>query len=182
MARLMQRFLTQAFLVRTACASSLYLAHLCRNHRCDEALYPILDYSTEQGSCVCQAHPCWNDDGVKHTCDDPAYPHLHFYYENDGKLKCGCTPTPHYASIHVSRDKCPGETCDEGDHPILDWDDDQQRCLCRSHPCHNDKGLKHECNNDRFPVLKYREEEDPDGTVRTVCECGVKLKGAQEEL
>jgi hypothetical protein len=53
----------------------------------------------------------------------------------------------------------------------LDWDNEEDKCYCKTHPCHVDHGLRHDCDDLEFPLLKYREEENEDGSVKTVCEC-----------
>merc|ERR1711862_535747 len=101
-----------------------------------------------QGACVCRRHPCWDDEGKAHSCVEAGAPYLQFHYDKDGTLKCGCGPLPHYASTHIYRDKCAGHHC-EMLHPVLDWEEATQSCICRQHPCWNDHGLKHECSDAR---------------------------------
>jgi len=50
--------------------------------------------------------------------------------------------------------KCAGEMCSDPKFPILDYDGDT--CVCRSHPCWNDKGVSHSCNtNDENPFIAF---------------------------
>merc|ERR1719221_1527697 len=106
----------------------------------------MMDYDAEKGQCVCKEHPCWNDSqGQTHYCLDPSFPFLGFYYTEQKELTCTCSSIPHYGSVHIAKDKCAGHRCEQPGHPILDWDDENQECVCRSHPCWNDRGEKHEC-------------------------------------
>mmetsp|Transcript_37338 Transcript_37338/g.93796 ORF Transcript_37338/g.93796 Transcript_37338/m.93796 type:complete len:229 (+) Transcript_37338:72-758(+) len=161
--------------------SSLYLAKLCRNFACHQAEKPMMDYDEDMGQCVCKEHPCWNDNGQMHHCLDPQYPYLGFHYTEAGELTCTCSSIPHYGSLHIAQDKCSGHRCEQPDHPILDWDEDKEECVCRSHPCWNDKGERHECKQPQYPILRYREEEDDQDQVRSVCECFMKLEKEGEK-
>mmetsp|Transcript_68681 Transcript_68681/g.108179 ORF Transcript_68681/g.108179 Transcript_68681/m.108179 type:complete len:169 (+) Transcript_68681:44-550(+) len=93
--------------------SSLYMAGLCRGHTCSDAKFPILDWAPHIKECVCNAHPCWNDQGVVHKCpgDRKEDKYLSFYYDDKGALHCGCSPEPHYGTIHLSKKVCPGHHC-----------------------------------------------------------------------
>merc|ERR1712129_199045 len=110
-----------------------------------------------------------------HHCQDSQYPFLGFHYTEEQKLTCTCSSLPHYGSPHIAKDKCAGHRCEKPDHPVLDWDEEQEECVCRSHPCWNDRGEKHECKQPNHPVLRYREEEDDENEMRPVCECFMKL-------
>jgi len=158
-----------------ASGSSLHLAKLCRNFACHQADRPMMDYDEESSQCVCREHPCWDDNGQTHHCKDPAFPFLGFYYTTKKELVCTCASIPRYDSEYIARDLCPGHRCEEPAHPILDWDEAASECVCRSHPCWNDKGERHECRQEQFPILRYREEEDDLDQVRPVCECFMKL-------
>ena len=116
--------------------SSLHLSEICRGHRCDSVEHPILDYSEQEG-CHCTAHPCWHDSGRFHHCEErPDHPFLMFSYSSEGKLECSCSKHPHYDSTYIAKTKCPGQFCDDNEKaPVMDWDKDQQKCICRSHPC-----------------------------------------------
>ena len=167
--------------------SSLHLAELCRGHRCSTAGHPILDYSEKEG-CHCTAHPCWHDDGESHHCDNsPDHPFLMFSYSTDGKLECSCSKHPHYDSTHIAKTKCPGQFCDDKEKtPIMDWDEKQQKCICRSHPCWNLDGQKHECKDPKHPILYYAEDapsEENGFKAVPRCTCISKFSNdAKEEL
>mmetsp|Transcript_31358 Transcript_31358/g.67415 ORF Transcript_31358/g.67415 Transcript_31358/m.67415 type:complete len:224 (+) Transcript_31358:290-961(+) len=158
-----------------AAGNSLYLAALCRNVACHQADRPLLGYDEDTESCVCKPHPCWDDGGHTHHCLKPDFPYLDFHFTEEGELVCTCSSIPNYNSVHIARDKCPGHRCVEPEFPTLDWDDDAQECLCRAHPCWNDKGQKHDCSLPEFPILRYREEVDDEDQVKPVCECFMKL-------
>ena len=48
--------------------NSMYIAKLCKGRTCNDASFPILDYDASTQTCVCNAHPCWNDNGLVHSC------------------------------------------------------------------------------------------------------------------
>mmetsp|Transcript_95976 Transcript_95976/g.213648 ORF Transcript_95976/g.213648 Transcript_95976/m.213648 type:complete len:244 (+) Transcript_95976:63-794(+) len=158
-----------------AAANSMYLAKLCRGHNCADASFPLVDYSEEDGACFCRAHPCWDDGGLKHACNQPGHPYLHFTYDEHQKLQCGCSSIPRVDSVHIAKDVCAGHRCEQPDHPILDYDEDQESCVCRSHPCWSDHGKKHSCDLPEFPILRYREDAAEDGSTLTRCECAIKF-------
>mmetsp|Transcript_17392 Transcript_17392/g.40618 ORF Transcript_17392/g.40618 Transcript_17392/m.40618 type:complete len:200 (+) Transcript_17392:113-712(+) len=162
---------------RSAGANSMYLANLCRDRWCSDLDYPLLDY--EDGECLCKPHPCWNLNGVKHTCQEPDFPFLHYMVAEDGNMKCLCSSVPHYDSPHLVMKMCPSRQCDTEEHPILDLHfssggglADASECICRSHPCHNANGQKHKCDSPEFPILRYR--QDPEG--EPVCDCVARLE------
>jgi hypothetical protein len=158
--------------------ASMYLAELCRGHRCDQPGFPMIEYSEETQSCYCSAHPCWNDDGVSHSCPEGKYLFFQHDPHNGNKLKCACTEHAVYVmaqSQYIYKEKCPGQLC--GDQtPILEWSEEEQSCFCRTHPCHNQQVgnqiARHDCHPESgTPHLKYREEANPDGSARPICEC-----------
>merc|ERR1712060_367833 len=102
------------------------------------------------------------------------------HYTTEGVLTCTCSSIAHYGSQYMARDKCSGHRCEEPGHPILDWDEDKDECVCRSHPCWNDRGERHDCKRPEFPILRYREEQDDLDQVRPVCECFMKLSKEAE--
>mmetsp|Transcript_1226 Transcript_1226/g.2905 ORF Transcript_1226/g.2905 Transcript_1226/m.2905 type:complete len:184 (+) Transcript_1226:64-615(+) len=73
-------------------AGSIYLAkELCAGHHCEDPSY-LLDYDETEGKCVCNLHPCLDDEGMKHECpDDGTFHLLKFHYDEGGKLACECT-------------------------------------------------------------------------------------------
>merc|ERR1719379_2677919 len=114
---------------------------------------------------------------MTHMCDSFDAPYLIFSYTKELELKCGCTHRPIYQSTYIHKDLCPEHHCDEDDHPVLDWDDVEQKCVCRTHPCENVEGLKHECHDHNFPILRYRLGEN--GAPPT-CECTPRLEHPKE--
>jgi len=158
------------------------MAKLCRDQTCNDAQYPIIDYDEFEGACHCMAHPCWEDDSYDkaqkmiHSCGAEGYPYLHYSYSKEGKLECGCRAQPHYNSPYILKVKCPGHHCDGDEHPILDFDEMSGECVCRSHPCNDVEGVTHQCNDPKFPILKYREEKKPDGGIKQICECTMGFK------
>lgn len=120
-------------------ASPYVAEQLCPGFECEDSR-PHLDWDEEAAAgeqCSCKEHPCENDNGTFHECKDLAYPHLTFYYDPSGNLQCQCTSELHYGIPGVGREACPRRFCDKG-HPILDWDKEDLRCVCRTQPCHNE--------------------------------------------
>jgi len=169
--------LAAVVLAQQAAGNSLYLAKLCRGHVCSEPAFPILDYVEAEDKCICRAHPCWEVDGVKHACKSLDFPFLKFTYDSSRKLTCGCSSKPSYDSLHIAMDLCPGNHCDEAEHPVLDWDESAGQCLCRSHPCEEVEGIRHKCPDSRFPILRYREDppETPEGQPKPMCDCMARM-------
>jgi len=167
--------------VMEASASSMYVAKMCRGHQCQSPQHPILDYDPVEKKCVCAAHPCWNDNGLMHSCPEASKPYLHYFYHENKTLQCGCADFPHYSPPYISKVTCFGQSCENKDM-VLDFDEEQGKCVCRPHPCHNDKGLKHSCTDPKFPVLLYREEEEQDGNIKTICECFTGMAAPKVEL
>merc|ERR1712048_645936 len=67
--------------------------------------------------------------------------------------------------------------------PTLDWDEEKEECLCRSHPCWNDDGKRHECNTaSGFPILRYREEMGKDDQVKPICECFQRMAAEADPI
>merc|ERR1712110_1317192 len=97
---------------------------------CTDMKHPILDFDPDQGECVCRSHPCWNHEGVTHTCETDAQPYIHFQYNEHGKMSCSCTDYPSYTTVHIARDKCPGEACADNKNHVLDYDESQDTCIC----------------------------------------------------
>lgn len=163
--------------------SSLYMAGLCRGHTCSDAKFPILDWAPHIKECVCNAHPCWNDQGVVHKCpgDRKEDKYLSFYYDNKGALHCGCSAEPHYGTIHLSKKVCPGHHCTP-EYPILDFDEKKKQCFCRHHPCWDDNGVAHSCTDPKFPILRYREDTEASGKVKSVCESLAPMSAPHGEL
>merc|ERR1712224_751804 len=126
---------------------------MCRDMQCDSLDYPLLDYDFDNKKCVCLAHPCWDDAGVRHTCASEEHPHLAFSYDLDGKLHCNCVATPAYSSVFISLKKCPGYHCFDSldENPLLDWDPINESCVCRSHPCWDLQGQQHVCQDPQYP-------------------------------
>merc|ERR1719336_2393417 len=87
--------------------ASLYVARLCRNHACTDPNYPILDYIKGESKCVCRAHPCWEDNGIVHSCPNEEAKYLRFSYTDKRELTCGCSPVPAYGSVYISMSICP---------------------------------------------------------------------------
>eukprot|EP00440_Ansanella_granifera_P017862 gb/GFBE01019400.1/.p1 GENE.gb/GFBE01019400.1/~~gb/GFBE01019400.1/.p1 ORF type:complete len:180 (+),score=44.56 gb/GFBE01019400.1/:1-540(+) len=171
-----------ASMVQGVAGNSMYLAKHCRGETCDSPKFPILDYDPEAKKCVCRAHPCWDDNGVTHSCPSQDAPHLIYSYDKAGKLSCGCSKVPHYETNFIAKHLCPGEHCDGTEHPILDYDEDSKKCHCRAHPCWDDNGNTHSCPNAKFPILRYREDYNDAKEVKKVCECVSRLVPPNDEL
>jgi hypothetical protein len=176
------RLLALAAFSLGADASSKYIAEQCRGGTCPDPRFPILDYSEEDKQCVCKAHPCWNDNGVTHRCPDSAFPFLHFEYSEDKTLTCTCGTIPLLDSIHVAKDLCPGQTCDDTEKPVLDWDPQDQKCICRSHPCNDLDGIHHECKDPKYPILHYFENNVKEQDSQHRCECMQPMEQPSKSL
>eukprot|EP00747_Dinoflagellata_sp_TGD_P163081 gnl/TRDRNA2_/TRDRNA2_181398_c0_seq1.p1 gnl/TRDRNA2_/TRDRNA2_181398_c0~~gnl/TRDRNA2_/TRDRNA2_181398_c0_seq1.p1 ORF type:complete len:196 (+),score=20.38 gnl/TRDRNA2_/TRDRNA2_181398_c0_seq1:35-622(+) len=175
MPRALQSVIVASALAVVARGSSMHMAKLCHSQVCRDPSHPIIDYVEAEAKCTCRPHPCWNDNGVKHECKEEAFPHLTFSHDADGNLKCECSKIAHYGAPYISEKKCPGHSCAD-EFPVLDWDDDKKECVCRINPCNELNGKKHECKNPAFPILRYREEQDPEtGEMKTVCECSAPM-------
>jgi hypothetical protein len=157
-----------------ALANSVHVAEKCQGGFCTNPKFPILDFDKEQGTCICRAHPCWNNDGVEHKCEDPSFPHLRFHVNTSGGLQCGCGKTAAMDSLHVARDLCAGEQCDSDEFPVMDWDEEGGKCICRANPCSAGvNGVKHACEaTGAFPLLLY--SVGSGGAPK--CECHTKLE------
>mmetsp|Transcript_35802 Transcript_35802/g.91135 ORF Transcript_35802/g.91135 Transcript_35802/m.91135 type:complete len:186 (-) Transcript_35802:207-764(-) len=166
---------TMLLFAEQTAGAGYHMGKLCRGHACTDTNFPILDYMPNERKCVCRAHPCWEDSGKVHYCNSPKHPFLHFHYKVDRSLICGCSEHPHYNTRYISHDLCPGHACDSPDHPVLDYDQVQDACICRAHPCHDIDGVKHLCPEGK--VLRYREDEPeiPRGKAKGQCECIPKM-------
>merc|ERR1740121_2030473 len=156
-----------AYFIAELEACSLYMAKKCRGYECEDPVFPVLDYDTKKHKCVCTPHPCWN---VRRCPADQPYPVFNFDAGN--KINCSCSERAICNSKYVASVKCPGHMCaDESRHPILDFDDKTNSCLCRAHPCWDDGGLRHDCASTTHPLLRYREEVSRSGDAKAKCEC-----------
>ena len=171
------------FLPENIYGNSLLIAKLCPGEHCShQPEHPILDYSKEKG-CHCTRHPCWDDNGKIHDCKSDHMPFLTYSYAKDGQLSCRCSATPHYDSTYIAKTMCPGHFCDDKETtPVLDYDQAESKCICRSHPCWNIQGQKHHCEDPNFPILHYRTERSSGrlvggNNVKIVpkCECLAKF-------
>eukprot|EP00933_Yihiella_yeosuensis_P005123 TRINITY_DN109574_c0_g1_i1.p1 TRINITY_DN109574_c0_g1~~TRINITY_DN109574_c0_g1_i1.p1 ORF type:complete len:207 (+),score=37.93 TRINITY_DN109574_c0_g1_i1:41-661(+) len=156
-------------------AGQMHVAKLCRDQTCNSLKAPIMDYDSKEQKCVCRAHPCWDHQGQVHSCPTDEAPFLTYHYDKDKNLNCGCGKIPHYIPEYISKELCAGHFCEDENLPILDYNDETESCICRSHPCLNDDGKAHSCPDTKFPILRYREDE-VDGKVVTKCECVAKLE------
>ena len=127
----------------------------------------MLDYNGEK--CICRQHPCWNDDGKVHSCVKGLY--LAFAYQTDGKLVCSCQKFPHFGSVYLAQDICPGSSCTEEGTPILEFSEDSRGCICSSNPCLNDNGMQHSCDTEEYPILTF--SYDKSETLK--CGCSKKF-------
>lgn len=160
-----------AFAPQGAEACSMYMAKLCRNLVCEDPKFPALDYDRTQRKCICTPHPCWNT----RECPEDK-PHPTYNFDDRKKINCTCSSHAHCDSAYIAKEMCASHKCDTLEHPILDWDEEKQECICRAHPCWDDDGQRHECTGDQHPLLRYRETRDKFGKVQKKCECGMKMK------
>mmetsp|Transcript_3130 Transcript_3130/g.8419 ORF Transcript_3130/g.8419 Transcript_3130/m.8419 type:complete len:181 (+) Transcript_3130:102-644(+) len=153
-------------------SASAWVQKKCAGEQCTDPQYPILDYNGDK--CVCRQHPCWNDDGKVHSCVNPEAPYLAFAYLADGKLVCSCQKNPHFGSVYLAQDVCPGSTCTEENTPILEYSEDSNGCVCSSHPCLNDNGMTHSCKDDAtsdYPILTFSYDKNE----KLKCGCSKKF-------
>ena len=101
-----------------------WVAKRCLGQGCDSPDYPMLDWDGK--GCVCRRHPCWDDSGLQHSCG-PENPYLSFGYLKDGKLACSCRKFPHFGSVYIGQELCPGHSCDSEAAPILDYDERRKK-------------------------------------------------------
>ena len=66
-AALLPKVLTLGVVLEVS-GNSMYIAKLCKGRTCNDLKFPILDYDAATKTCVCTAHPCWNDNGLQHKC------------------------------------------------------------------------------------------------------------------
>jgi len=158
-------------------SASAWVQKKCAGELCNDPEYPILDYSGDK--CICRQHPCWNDDGKVHSCTNPDRPYLAFAYMADGKLVCSCQKFPHFGSVYLAKDICPGSSCTEEGTPILEYSEDRRGCICASNPCLNDDGYAHSCETEEYPILSFN--YDKKETLK--CGCSKKfIAPGQNEL
>merc|ERR1719476_449024 len=74
------------------------------------------------------------------------------------------------SSTHIAT-LCKGATCTSREQPILDYDPSTDSCICRPHPCWNDRGEQHSCAHDpRKPYLVYEYLRDG----KLFCDCSAE--------
>merc|ERR1712066_57553 len=108
----------------------------CKGHTCDTPDFPILDWNPDTQSCFCRVHPCHHDDvdgkRVIHSCGTEK-PHLGFDYTAEKKLGCKCTTSTFAGSVYIASELCPGHSCEDGSDLLLDYDEAEKKCVCRTH-------------------------------------------------
>jgi protein disulfide-isomerase-like protein len=51
---------------------------------------------------------------------------------------------------------CRDQTCNDAQFPMIDYDENEKKCLCAAHPCWNDDGKAHSCDLEgEFPHLSF---------------------------
>jgi len=65
---------------------------------------------------------------------------------------------------------CQDQTCDDEKFPIMEYDQDTNKCHCSAHPCWNDDGQVHHCNKGGLPHLVFSY------TKKGKLECGCRAK------
>ena len=143
----------------------------CSTVSCKDEKFPFLFFNEQTNECSCMVHPCFDDQGVRHTCPIE-HPYLHFKFDEPGRpgdmsgLKCKCSKEPQLGTVSVER-VCGGLECADPNFPVLALDE-KGVCYCRQHPCHDDDGILHKCDPDgEHPLLRY--SYTPDGDL--ICEC-----------
>lgn len=69
-------------------------------------------------------------------------------------------------SLYIAQ-KCRGHTCTNTQYPLLDFDPQEGKCICRQHPCWNDNGNVHSCPLMDAPYLTFSYSQD--GTLSCGC-------------
>jgi hypothetical protein len=136
----------------------------CKGFICTDLMKPFVDYDGEK--CFCRAHPCWDDNGQLHTCDEGEYPYLAWGYSANGTLQCSCWKWPQIGSVYVSETLCPGEHCDTKMYPILDYEEKTGKCECVPNPC-TVAGRTHQCSQEKYPILHFTYSKD--GNLQCGC-------------
>jgi protein disulfide-isomerase-like protein len=62
---------------------------------------------------------------------------------------------------------CRDQTCGDDEFPLIDYNEEEKRCVCSKHPCWDDKGQVHSCLTPAFPHLYMTYHEDG----RMECSC-----------
>merc|ERR1719401_983443 len=62
---------------------------------------------------------------------------------------------------------CKGQACQDPNFPLIDYNEAEDRCVCRAHPCWDDSGAVHSCSDPQFPYLNFKYETD--GTLKCGC-------------
>merc|ERR1719499_551060 len=52
-------------------------------------------------------------------------------------------------------EKCRNFACHQADRPLMDYDEDDDQCMCSAHPCWEDNGQTHHCLTPQFPYLGF---------------------------
>merc|ERR1719433_1268202 len=145
----------------------------CKGHRCDSPHFPMLDWNPVDNKCFCAQHPCHHDmngdQRVIHNCHADKF--LTFTYTHDQRLQCNCQDRSTAGSPYLARELCPGHGCEDS-RDILDYDEAEQRCICRKHPCLDDNGMQHGCTPGEYPILAFHYEEDG----KLTCKCSSAYK------
>ena len=141
--------------------NSLLIAKLCPGEHCShQPEHPILDYTHEKG-CHCTRHPCWDDDGKFMTESDHCRTNIHI---QDNTCRCSATLT---MTLHILQNDVSRTLCDDKDTtPILDYDQTESKCICRSHPCWNEGSTQV-----KIKFLFYTIVQKEKMALSTGCEC-----------
>ena len=151
----------------------------CATASCKLDKFPFVVYDSVLKECLCSAHPCLDDNGVRHSCP-MSIPYLHFKFDTPGEpgdltgLKCSCSTEIQVNTLNMER-MCGGSECADPDYPIMIVDE-KGECACRKHPCTDEIGVQHICDNPEHPVLKF--SHTPEGEL--ICECYTAVFGGYD--
>mmetsp|Transcript_97152 Transcript_97152/g.247065 ORF Transcript_97152/g.247065 Transcript_97152/m.247065 type:complete len:205 (+) Transcript_97152:52-666(+) len=71
-------------------------------------------------------------------------------------------PLASASSVYIAS-LCRGGLCTDPKFPILDFDQEKGECLCRAHPCWDNRGISHACPDDSgMPFLRFTHSQDGD--------------------
>merc|ERR1719221_855778 len=109
---------------------SVYMSReLCPGHYCEKEDHPILDWREDEGGCVCSSHPCWSDNGQRHSCLKPGFPILQYREEKmkggggKGVCECGAKMDPPAA---VNQPRVIEEPEEDESTEVYDYDYDDE--------------------------------------------------------
>jgi len=79
----------------------------------------------------------------------------------------GISAASHQSPLLIAK-LCQDQACNDPLHPVIDYDEAENKCHCSGHPCWDDNGLQHKCDPDgAHPHLSF--SFDKDGKMSCGC-------------